>query len=187
MDAEGARAIGGLAQEFGEAGDGAKERVKGRGDGGGEIRTDAVASEEGADVVERGVGRFHHVVAAAAVDVDVKERGDQRAVREVDVAPGGKLSGRTGGDADDALVFEDDDGVVVELGGGEQTLRCEDRAHEETGYRERVAGYRAQGTELRAQGTELSAQGTEYREQRTGNEGWARIAGANRDRRASKV
>jgi len=124
----------GGAEERGEAGEGTQERIERSGDGSGEVSSYTATGEEDADVVERGVGGLHGVVAAAAVDVDVEESGNEGAVGEFDVAARRQLGGGLRSDADDGAVFDEDDGMLDGFRRGDEALRGQYGTHEKTEY-----------------------------------------------------
>ena len=75
VDAEGtcASRLRQLRDFVGEAVERAQCGVEWCGDGGGEVGAGSARCEKRADGVERLGGRFHHVVAGGAVDVNVEE------------------------------------------------------------------------------------------------------------------
>ncbi len=86
--------------------------IDGSGDGCREDRRGAVARNGGGDAVERGGRRFHHVMAAGAVDMDVNKAGNDGH------AGGDVVSGALRdfhlvamADCGDAAAFDDDNGV----------------------------------------------------------------------------
>lgn len=120
----------GAVDETGEAGERAECVVDGSGDSRGEKSAGAARGEEATDGVECGGCGFHNVVAECAVDVDVEEGGREGCAGEVeDVGTGGGFSVGARGDGEDAAIFDDEDGVVEEVGAVPEFRGGDDRAH----------------------------------------------------------
>ncbi len=68
----------GIADEGGEGGNRAQDRVEGRGNGGGEISGSPVSGEEAADGGQGLGGGLHGIVTAGAVNMDVKKGRRER-------------------------------------------------------------------------------------------------------------
>ena len=129
MNADGTCAVERGAEDLGQPAEGAQEGIEGSGDGGGAIRADTVAGEESADVAERGLGGLHRVVAAAAMDVDIEERRDQRGVGEIDVAAGLQSHRGARFDRGDEAVFDDDNRMIDGVVGSKKARRSKNRSH----------------------------------------------------------
>lgn len=111
--------------DFGcKSGEGSEGVVFGRGDGGGEVGSDAAGCEIGADCVEGFGGGLHDIVSGTAVNMDIDVGGDEGGFgKSMSCGDALMIAEREAFDAEDATVFDGDEWIFHCSGGAYESSR----------------------------------------------------------------